>query len=67
MSDLKGKIIEVMKDGRWRTIDDVANKLKYNRRAVKSELYKMGYNKEIVATQFKEITAYRLPMPEAAE
>lgn len=67
MDDLKNEILELMKDGRWRTIDDVTNKLNYSRKAIKLELYRMGYNKEMIATQFKQITAYRLPMPEAAE
>lgn len=62
MKTPKEKIIALMMDGRERTIDDVANRLKMRRDVAKSELYKMGYNNELIAGQEKGVTFYRFPV-----
>lgn len=59
--EIKNQIIELMMDGRERTIDDVASKLKLRREVAKAQLYKMGYNNDLLAGRIGDVTIYRLP------
>lgn len=57
---IREQIIDLMLDGRERTINDVVNRLKLGKKVVAEHLFKMTHANELVSEWVGQVTIYRI-------